>query len=233
MKENKIEKLILIVFATIGSLFLITGLIISINRFNYKNKIETIGIITEISKDGRNSDKDNYNVYVSYKVGKENFESRLNGYSKSFYEGKEIKIYYDKNNPSVIGMKSIDLLFLVFPGIGLIFFVIGVIGLLIKLRKKSKTKRLKNSGKKVYANYIETAINTSYSVNGKNPYYIICEWINPKDNKRYIFKSENIWIDPTEIVENENIKQFPVYIDIKNNYLVDLDDLTKNIVDLR
>ncbi len=229
MKENKIEKLIFIVFAAIGTLFLIIGLPTSINRFNYKNKIETIGTISEISND-RN---DNYKVYVSYKVDNENFESRLNAYSESFYEGKEINIYYDKNNPSLIGMKSMDLLFLIFPGIGLIFLIIGVIGLFIKLRKKSNVQKLKQSGKKIYANYVETTINTSYSVNGKNPYNIICEWVNPKDNKRYIFKSENIWIDPTEIIENEGLKQFPVYIDNKNNYVVEVDVLTKNIVDLR
>ena len=50
MKENKLENLIWIVFTCIGTISLIIGLVIVSNVFNYKNKVETTGIITEISK---------------------------------------------------------------------------------------------------------------------------------------------------------------------------------------
>lgn len=82
-------------------------------------------------------------------------------------------------------------------------------------------------GKLIYADYDETIINTSYSINRRHPYKIICEWINPVDNEEYMFKSRNIWINPEDIIEERNIKQFPVYID-KNNkkkYVVDIDIL--------
>lgn len=60
-------------------------------------------------------------MYVSYNVDGRTYESELSGYSSSFYKGKEINIYYDKSNPTKIGMRSLDLLFLMFPGFGLIF----------------------------------------------------------------------------------------------------------------
>ncbi len=44
-----------------------------------------------------------------------------------------------------------------------------------------------------------------------------------------MFKSRNIWSNPEDIIEEKNIKQFPVYID-KNNkkkYFVDIDILTE------
>lgn len=54
------------------------------------------------------------------------------------------------------------------------------------------------------------------------------------DSNKYIFKSKNIWINPENIIEEENIKQFPVYIDSnKKKYIIDTESLTKNIVDLR
>ena len=71
-------------------------------------------------------------------------------------------------------------------------------------------------------------------MNQKNPYYIICEWYNQADNKKYIFKSKNIWINPENTIQEKNIKQFPVYIgNNMKKYVVDIDVLTKDIVDLR
>ncbi len=237
MKENKLENLIWIIFASIGTIFVIIGLIVFVvNIFNYKNKVDTVGTITEISfyySDDKHNR--NYEVYVSYIVDGKEYESKLNGYSSSFYEGKEINIYYDKDNPSKIGVKSLDLLFLIFPGIGLIFLIIGGTGILIKINKKKSEITLKENGKVIYANYLETVLNTSYRVNGKYPYNIICEWNNTLDSKKYLFKSKNIWINPESIIKEKDIKQFPVYIDNNNKkkYVIDIDILTENIVDLR
>lgn len=234
MKENKLENLIWIIFASIGAIFVIIGLVVFGNIFNYANKVDTVGTITEISSYRNTNHNRNHEVYVSYTVEGKEYESILNSYSSSFYEGKEIKIYYDKDNPSKIGVKSLDLLFLIFPGIGLIFLIIGGTGILVKINKRKLEKRLKENGELIYANYVETVLNTSYRVNGKCPYNIICEWNNPLDNNKYIFKSKNIWINPENIIEEKNIKQFPVYIDNnKKKYTIDIESLTKNIVDLR
>ena len=136
MKENKTENLLWIIFTIIGGIFVVIGLIIVGNVFNYENKESTVGIITEISTYRGNNDDRNYRVYVSYNVDGRTYESELNGYSSSFYEGKKINIYYDKNNPNKIGMKSLDFIFLMFPGFGLIFLSIGGTGLLLKNRNK-------------------------------------------------------------------------------------------------
>ena len=48
MKENKVENLIWGGFAGIGALFVVIGLAICMFTFNYSNKVETIGTITEI-----------------------------------------------------------------------------------------------------------------------------------------------------------------------------------------
>ena len=235
MKENKIENLIWTIFASIGAIFVIIGLAVFGSIFNYENKVDTVGTITGISSyySGTNHNR-NHEVYVSYTVDGKEYESRLNSYSSSFYEGKEIDIYYDKDNPNKIGVKSLDLLFLIFPGIGLIFFIIGGTGILVKINKRKSEKKLKENGELIYANYVETVLNTSYRVNGKCPYNIICEWNDTLDNKKYIFKSKNIWINPEKIIKEKDIKQFTVYIDNdRKKYVIDVDILTENVVDLR
>ena len=228
MSGNKVENLAWIIFTIVGTVFVAIGIILFGSVFDYTNKIETTGIITRISLSG-SSENDSNKVYVSYVAEGNEYESTLSGYSSSFYEGKEIEIYYDKDNPNKIGMKSLDLLFLIFPGLGLISLIIGVTGISAKARGKKSERRLKENGELIYADYVETIINTSYSVNGRYPYKIICEWTNPVDSEEYMFKSKNIWSNPEDIIEEKNIKQFSVYID-KNNkkkYLVDIDILTE------
>ncbi len=233
MKEKKIENSIWIIFIIVGIILISIGVFFGINRFDYSNKIETIGTIVDISSykgtDGRREGI----VYVSYNVDGMQYESRLNAYSSSFYEGKEIKIYYDKDNPNNIGVKSLDLMILIFPGVGLIFVIIAVIGIAFKMKNKRNEKRLRENGQLIYADYVETVMNTSYTVNGSHPYNIICQWNNPRDNKRYIFKSKNIWVNPHDIITQSNMKKIPVYIDDENKYVVDVDEVTKDIVDLR
>ena len=234
MKENKLENLIWIILASIGAIFVIIGLVVFGSVFNYENKVDSVGTITEILSYRSTNHNINHEVYVSYTVEGKEYKSRLNGYFADFYEGKEIDIYYDKDNPNKIGVKSLDLLFLIFPGIGLIFLIIGGTGILVKINKKKSEENLKENGKLIYANYVETVLNTSYRVNGKCPYNIICEWNDTLDNKKYIFKSKNIWINPEKIIKEKDIKQFTVYIDNdRKKYVIDVDILTENVVDLR
>ena len=235
MKYNKAEKLIWVIFTIIGVAFIMIGSIVCASVFGYQGKVDTEGTITQIDTYTGNRGSRYYDVMVAYRVDGKDYESKLNGYSSSFYEGKKIDIYYDKDNPNKIGIKSMDLLFvLIFSGIGLLFVIIGGAGIIVKIIKKNSEKRLKANGELIYANYVETALNTAYSVNQRNPYYIICEWYNQADNKKYIFKSKNIWINPENTIQEKNIKQFPVYIgnNIKK-YVVDIDILTKDIIDLR
>ena len=234
MKANRSENLIWFIFIVIGLVFIGLGIIIGFFVFKYNHKIETTGIITEITPHRSQSGDTIYTVYVSYQVDQKEYESPLNSYSSSFYEGKEITIYYDESNPSKIGVKSLDLLFLLFPGFGLIFFTIGGVGILVKKRKIAKEKYLKSYGEKVMARYVETLINKRYRVNGRHPYNIICTWDNPVDHKKYIFKSENLWLDPVGLIREKNIDVFPVYIDRKNikKYVVDVDILISNVVNL-
>lgn len=235
MKASKSENLVWFVFMGFGILFILLGTVICLQVFRYDHKIETTGIITEIIPYREHSGDTDYHVYVSYRVGGKEYESELNSYSSDFYEGREITIYYDEKNPNKIGVKSLDLLFLLFPGFGLLFLIIGGAGIWIKKHQKKKEKELKTYGEKIEAKYLETVLNRGYRVNGRHPYNIICEWDNPMDHKKYVFKSKNLWFDPVNLIQEKNITTFSVYLDRKNikKYVVDIDFLVDKVVDLR
>lgn len=211
-------------FTIIGLVVVVIGLVLFFNICNYKNKVDTVGIITDTGE----------GTTVAYNVDGKEYESKMSGYSTDFKVGDEIEIYYDKNDVSKIGSKSLDLLLLIMPGIGSIFLLIGVIGLSVVLHKERKQKRLKENGKLIYADYLETILNRAINVNGRHPYNVIVQWDNPEDGKHYLFRSNNIYFNPEKIIEDRNIKTFPVYINPNNKkqYVVDIDDLTKKVVDL-
>ena len=140
MQKNKLENLMWICFISLGIILAIGGLILYFVIFNYENKVDTIGKISKVALYRDMNDNQKYEVYVLYSVDGEQRESKLNGYSSQFYEGKEIKIYYDKDNPDKIGMKSLDLLFLIIPGIGIIFLIIGGIGIIAKIYRNKLLK---------------------------------------------------------------------------------------------
>ena len=227
MKENKINILVWFLFAFVGAMLFMIGVFVMNNNFNYENKIDTIGTITEISSYKDRDGEEENEVYVSYTIAGKKYESKLNGYSSNFYEGKEIEIYYDKDNPNKIGMKSLDKLFVIIPSIGAIFCVMGIGGIIISLKRSKDIRYLKENGTVIYANYVKTVANTLYAINGRNPYNIICEWENQIDGEKYVFKSENVWENPEDIIRQRNIKQFSVYINSQDlsKYAVDIDVL--------
>lgn len=230
MKKNN---LVWIIFLVVGAFFTIIGLFIVQNNYNYDNKIETTAIITRIVPDGSvyEDDDTNYDVYVSYTIDGIKYETKLNGYSSNFYEGKKIDIYYDKDNPQKIGMKSLDLLFLIFPGLGFTIMIVGLSGLIAQIKSKSDEKKLRENGRLIYARYLKTVINESYAVNGQHPYNIICEYQNSEDGQNYELKSKNIWENPENIIVERNITNFPVYINPHNKkqYFIDVDSLIRDL----
>lgn len=236
MKEKRVENSIFIIFVIIGSIFFAIGIFFSINILsNNENIIDTKGTITQIATH-RDSDGDTkYDVYVAYNIDGKKYESRLNGYISGYYKGKEIDIYYYKDDPGRIGTHTLDKLLLIFPVTGLIFLLIGLWQLIRKANKKKIVERLKENGDVIYATYIETTINRNYSVNGRHPYNIICEWNNQNDGKKYLFRSENIWVNPEETIKQMNLNTFKVYINMSNmkQYVIDVADIVENIVDLR
>lgn len=230
MKGEKIENIVWIIFGIVGVLFLSVAIFL-----NYwaiipqTNRGETIATIIEIEY--RDNNDEYPDVLVSYEVNGQQYRTSLDSYSSSYYEGKEITIYYDKNDPSKIMDNTPKILMYVFGGIGIAFLSVAVIINLFKLRNKRMKKNLRETGNIVNAKYISCYMNTNYTVNNKHPYKIVCEWVNNIDNKVYRFKSKNIWVNPEKYIVKNNIKSFRVYIDPNNlkKYYVDVDMLLENI----
>jgi len=233
MKNIK-DYLVTILFLSVGTLFLIIGIFMSSGIFliDEQDRVYTNAIITHIDTNHDSDGDTDHDVYIKYSANGKEYESQLNLYSSSYYEGKEIEVYYDKNDPSNVETDEVNnMLSIIFIAIGGSFALISGIVLFIQLRNSSISKSLLKNGIRIDAEYVETILNTIYQVNGRSPYKIICKWKNPNTGIEHKFKSSNIWDDPQYAIENNNITKIPVYIDQKNpeKYYVDIQEIQRKI----
>lgn len=220
---NKVEKLIGAIFVFVGGIFFIIGIVMCMNAYQKRaNWTKTEAVISEIVYR-----RDSEAVMIQYDVNGEMREQRLNGYSSSMIEGKPIHLWYNPENPAEIHTDELDLLHWMFIGMGGLFLVIGSCFFVIPIIKRKQQKELLEHGEKVQADVMEIALNRRYSVNGCHPYYVSCRWRNPENGEYYLFRSENIWYNPQDLLEEKQLKTLPVYLTPKNykKYYVCIDEI--------
>lgn len=157
------------------------------------------------------------------------FTTSSSSYPPSHDIGEKVDIFYKADTPSQAKINSYFDLWggaTILGVLGAVFFAIGAgIMLFSNLGQNNKSKLI-SSGDAVMADFQNVELNKSFSANNTHPYQILAQWLNPRTNEIHIFKSENIWFDPTSHIKNKKIK---VYIEPNNpkKYYVDISFLPK------
>lgn len=235
MKQKSTEWFIAIMLTIMGAIFFIIGLMVIKNEMSFKSKsIETVAEITDIET-YRSRDNTDHIVYIKYIVNNKVYNEVLNYWNSGMSVGEEVNILYNPDNPNEMTAKNSSYFAFIFPVIGGITFIIGILILINKIKRKNMKSELLKNGDYITAEIEEIIYNTSYTVNGRHPYIITCRWENPADGNTYLFKSENIWYNPASIIEERNITTFPVYINRNNlkKYFMSLENIEDNVIDLR
>ena len=223
--RNKTEKFISFIFIMVGLVITIGGLFLSLGYLLKNGKTYTKAIISDINVD-RSSGTTKHKVYVSYYTedGQEH-TAKLKTYTDRYILGKEVDICYKKGDIENIWTKDECIFGELMLGLGSIFLVSGIAPTLARIMKMM----IKYTGTLIYADYVRTEIDTTYFVNGKNPYVVVCKWSNSLDGKTYEFKSDYLWINPKSNICEKGITEIPVYINEKNpnKYFVDISKITK------
>ena len=221
------------IFALIGVIFILIGGIWL--GSNLKFQEEAVSVSAEIVEIDtyRDSDGDrHHNVYVTYDHDGITYENvRLGEYSSSMYEGKEIEILCDPQNPGRIktGL-GIYMGGAIFGFMGLTFVLIGIIPLLVSLNGKKKMRKLMANGQVLHAVVDEISWNTNIRVNGQNPYVIYCSYKDEYKDVIYRFKSTNLWTDPNLVFTPGSY--IDVYVDVNDysNYYVNAEQVIEQKV---
>jgi hypothetical protein len=234
-KSNKVLYILGSVFLIIGVLLLIiSGLVFAISQKFYSVAQTTEAIITDIVVTRDIDNGRNYDVYIDYEIDGTKYDDvRIKYYNSSMDIGDTITVYYDPSNPSEVRMKmgSVIVLLVLVP-IGVVFSIVGILLFSIAHRKKKKIEHLKETGRRIYVEVNGVVINNSTRINGKSPYRIECSWLDENTGKTYLYKSENIWFDPTNLVIGT---QLPAYVDPNNlmDHYIDISAIEDKVVDCR
>ncbi|MBR4083329.1 MAG: DUF3592 domain-containing protein [Lachnospiraceae bacterium] len=231
----KKDYLIFGIFGLVGVIFLIvcTFLTISGKKFD-ETAVEVSGTIMTIES-YRDSDGDRHHrVYVDYEYqGRKYKDVRLNSYNSSMREGKEIILKLDPDNPEKVRTLHGNLIAsVIMGGMGLIFVLVGIIPTVLGIRKDRRNKKLREQGRYIYAIVERIDINYSYSLNGRHPFVVYCNYQDEFSGVLYRFMSDNIWTDPYPILQQGS--EVRVYVDGQDysKYHVDVESyLQGRVVD--
>lgn len=227
-RENLFYFLFSGIFMIVGMALLIAGIVILILNGRFMERAEEItAVITDIGSYRNSKGETSHKVLVEYTYAGKLYENaELNFYSSSMYEGKEITVFCDPDNPGRIrSNQGMTLLYGIFIGMGILFIAISAIVIGIALRKSARRKKVRESGRKLYATIEEITLNTSLRMNGRHPYVIYCIWKDDYKDMVYRFKSDSIWTNPNLVFHPGDT--IPVYVNEKNykQYYVDADSI--------
>lgn len=192
-----------------------------------ENSHTTTGTVTQLIKTTSSEGSVLYQPRIRFTTDKGEqitFTSGTSSNPPSHKKGDVVDVYYQIDNPQKAKVKGFLTLWaapILMAGIGLSFFMLGFSMLIKKTRTIRKVKALKANGQRIQAKVKHIGLNTSHKINGRSPYQIQAQWQNPSTSKVHIFKSEYLWFDPTDYVNEEEIT---VLIDRNNpkKYYVDV-----------
>lgn len=213
-KRNSFMVLFCGIFLVVGAIFSAVGITMALADSGFRERAEEITAeITGISS-YRTSDGDRrHNVYVTYQYDGRVYEDiELNFYRSGMYEGQEIPLLCDPENPGHVkspgGMLLLEMVFLL---IGILFMGIALVFIAVSRNKARRRKKILSSGKRLSAIVEQIAVNTSYVMNGRNPYQIYCYYRDEYKDVIYRFKSEDLWINPNVVLQPGDT--IDVYVD--------------------
>lgn len=235
MKVGKFLYIFCGLFAITGVVLLVSAVMVYISDRKFMADAKEIRGVVDTIEGYRDSDNEiNHRVYVNYTYNGQQYNNvRVNFYSSSMYEGKEIILYCDPQHPEravVQGASLFGLIVLLMMGV--LFLCMGILPIISFIRGKAKKKKVKEAGRTLYATVDEIHYATNYMFNGRHPYIIFCSYKDDYKDIEYRFKSEYIWVNPEPAITAGSM--IKVYVEENNykNYYVDVESMIQGrIVD--
>ena len=175
----------------------------------------------------RSSDSTSYAPRVSFmdvQGRMHTFTSRTSSNPPAYDIGETVQVFYQPDSPAqarIDGFFSLWGATLIIGIVGGVFALIGAVLVLVPWLRARRAAQLRTSGRRIEAAFQGVEQNTSLKVNGRYPFCVISQWQNPATSQVHVFRSDNLWFDPSEYITRT---QIPVYIDPAdpNRYHVDL-----------
>lgn len=210
------KTIILIKYTFLGiglCMLLAAGLLFQNTRSFLNSAILTEGTVIDLVESSPN-DTTVYQPIISFQDQKGEaieFKSTVGNNPPSYLPGDKVELIYEADNPEGASINNFFSLWggaLIVAGIGAVFTLMGLGIMLTTFLKARNDSYLLRHGTPIETQFQSIKLNESISVNGQHPYCIISHWLNPETSELHIFKSDNLWFDPSEHIKNGLITVF-------------------------
>jgi hypothetical protein len=134
----------------------------------------------------------------------------------AYHVNEEVTVLYDPEDPNRASIKSFWDVWLgpviLFP-LAAVFLLGGILPLGLMRRRAVLKEWLVANGQRIQTESARVEPNMSVRVNGVHPFRIVSQWLNPQTGKVHVFRSENLWYDPSKYLGGTTVC---VWIDPKN-----------------
>jgi hypothetical protein len=220
-------------FTAIGIVMIVGALQLRSHTANFLREASVAqGTVVDLRRSTSHDSRSFYHPVVQFNAADGTaveFVSSAGSDPPSYAKGETVKVFYQPTNPNgamINGTFSLWGGSLIVGGLGTLFFLIGGGIIVFSGSGARRLKRLKVQGTPVVTRLQGVELNLSLNVNGVNPYRVVTQWLNPATGELHLFRSANLWYDPTDHLESRDIT---VYIEPGNprRYAMDVSFLPK------
>jgi hypothetical protein len=213
------------VFLGVGILMLLVALALWNKTRGFVARAATApGTVTELIEvrddDGGSSTFKPVVKFVDPEGREISFTSSYSSRPPAYDVGETVEVLFVRGDARINGFGSLWLGPLILGGLGAVFTAIGLSILLAGRANARKADYLMAYGNAIQTDVQGVVYNTSLTVNGRHPWRISSQWLDPASNKMRVFHSANLWFDPTKFV---TAKQVTVLLDPKDPKLYHMD----------
>ena len=228
----KVLTLLGAIFAAVGACLLTAAFIVYGNAQSFASSAESAeGVVVDLAYTSSSSGSSVAPVvrFLTPEAEEIVFQSSVSSNPPAYDIGEKVNVLYDPADPSDATIDSFwqqYLLPVILGGIGGVFFAIGGGMLLARALKRRTQRRLMLMGRRVTAKIQGVDLNTSVAVNGRHPFCITSQWLNPDTGQMHVFRSDGIWYDPSDHLNGDTIDVLVDPVN-PNKYYVDTSFLPK------
>jgi hypothetical protein len=215
----KTVRIISWVFSIVGVLLLAGALLLWNNSRQFvAGAHKAQGTVVELIE-SRDSDGSTYKPVVRFTTvdGREiTYTESFSGNPPPYDVGDTVEVLFTPDNSHKARIRGFMSLWLgpaILSGMGIIFAAIGGGFFFATASGRRKKNYLMAYGNAIQTDLQGVELNTSLEINGRNPWRISSQWLDPVTSKMRVFHSENLWFDPTRFV---TARQVTVLLDPKN-----------------
>lgn len=218
MDSKIINRMVTIIFIIVGVIFILLGFYMYKQNTSFiNNAVVTEGVVIKTK---------GFKVTALYNNKNITFLNIKNNLKPN----DKINIYCNSKTKTCKSASSNDLS-IFFVIVGIVIFILNTLVLFIINKKDKKEDKITHDEKNIIkGNIIKVERDTTIESEGKNPYIIVCSYLDQEENVEKHYKSEALWFDAKKAIEEKQIKTLPIYIDKENldNYNVDVSVLVND-----